>query len=81
MNQEATDKMIKALIDEKERLLKELENAKTGKGGVSQEGNEESMFTLLYVQINTYLLNVAISRYVRLYVLIANGLIYFYCRN
>ena len=45
VNQEATDKMIKALIEEKERLLKELENAKAGgKEGVNQEGEYRYLF-------------------------------------
>ena len=41
VNHEATDKLIKELIAEKERLLRELENAKTSSAGAAGIGFSE----------------------------------------
>ena len=49
VNQTATDKMIQELIAEKEKLLRELQNAKTNKqAGLSDEGISRIRIFILY---------------------------------
>ena len=50
VNHEATDKLIKELIAEKERLLRELENAKTGGAGSTRTGFSDEGQLILRVQ-------------------------------